>query len=121
MFFRGLLNSTNLADVSSPDEFQDCYECANSFGDQDLPREKDQVRKEDHVDSEVETFAKDPGSDDSDRHCTKQICRRRFFGKIRPVQIQPPKETCATAANKYEVRMRTYPQSVLEPMRCSYL
>jgi hypothetical protein len=35
-----------------------------------------------------------------DRHCTKQICRRRFFGAARP-KIQPPKESCDTASNRY--------------------
>ncbi len=35
-----------------------------------------------------------------DRHCTKKICRRRFFGAARP-NIQPPKENCDTAAIRY--------------------
>ena len=35
-----------------------------------------------------------------ERQCTKKICRRRFFGSARP-KVQPPKESCDTAATRY--------------------
>ena len=94
LLIRGILNDTKLSKGDyADDEFENCYRCSTGNEEDDGI---DNGFIEDVVDNENEDYIPL-----EDRHCTKQICRRRFFGVVRPKQIEQVRETCATASNKW--------------------
>ena len=104
LLIRGLLNDTNVGrgggnnvdDDDDDDDFESRYRC--SIGDDAVvDGETGAEFREDVIDDDK----RDDYIPLEDRHCTKQICRRRFFGVVRPKQIEQVRETCATASNKY--------------------
>eukprot|EP00095_Tigriopus_kingsejongensis_P002205 maker-scaffold1312_size48844-snap-gene-0.11 protein:Tk02205 transcript:maker-scaffold1312_size48844-snap-gene-0.11-mRNA-1 annotation:"conserved hypothetical protein" len=93
VFLRALFNASENAD----DEFERCYKCAfqHANGTKDDPQPYPSIAPTPPIQPNIGFIPIE------ERHCTKKICRRRYFGSVKPAQIQPPQESCANAENKY--------------------
>jgi hypothetical protein len=102
-----LLNATVNGRVKYKDRFEDdfktCFECSiNANASLDWNRTRN------GQDDQSETTTLDPAAETSvgfvpleGKQCTRQICRRRFFGTKSPPVIKQVAESCQDAKSRY--------------------